>query len=99
MADFKRKPMPDELDILNRPLCTRWNPKNLAERATIEDIEGSHAPRSKQHLADLSAFRKLTFSGVVPKPGFIGKQVDRISSELQGIDALAAKPGKTEETA
>jgi chromosome partitioning protein len=86
-------------DIPYRLLCTRWNPKNLAERATIEDIEGSHLPRFQQHLADLSAFQKLTFSGVVPKSGLIGIQVDRIISELQGIDALAAKPGKTEATA
>jgi hypothetical protein len=99
MADFKRKPLPDGRDILNRPLCTRWNPKNLGERAAIEDIEGSHIPRFQQHLADLSVFRNLTFSGVMPKSGLIGIQVDRIISELQGIDALAAKPGKTKEAA
>jgi hypothetical protein len=99
MADFKRKPMADGWDILNRPLCTRWNPKNLGGRAIIEDIEGAHIPRFQQHLADLSALRNLTFSGVMLKSGRIGKQVDRIISELQGIDALVVKPGKTKEAA
>lgn len=79
-------------DIPYRILCTRWNPKNLAERATIEDIEGSGLPRLQQHLADLSAFQKLTFSGVVPRSGVIGAQVDRIITELQDLGAIAAKP-------
>ena len=83
-------------DIPYRILCTRWNPRNLAERATVEDLEGSSLPRLRQHLSDLSAFQKLTFSGVVPRSGSIGAQVDRIIMELQGLGVIAAAPAATE---
>lgn len=78
-----------------RIICTRWNPKNLAERATIEDIEGVGLPRIQQHLADLSAFQKLTFSGVAPKSGIVGLQIDRIIGELQGLGAIGANPSSS----
>jgi len=87
-------------NIPYRLLCTRWSPRNLAERATVDDIEGSNLPKLQQYLADLSAFQKLTFSGVVPRSGVIGAQVDRIIEELQGLGAIAVKPAqrKQEET-
>jgi chromosome partitioning protein len=84
-------------DIPYRLLCTRWNPKNLAERATLEDIEGSSLPRLQQYLSDLSAFQKLTFSGAVPRSGSIGAQADRIIMELQGLGIIAANPAEVEE--
>lgn len=75
-----------------RVILTRWNPKGLADKATLEDIEAAGLPRLKQHIPDLVAFQKSTFSGVVPVSGLVGLQVDRIIEELVALEALPSKP-------
>lgn len=77
-----------------RLLLTRWNHMGLAERATLEDIEASKLPRLLQHISDLVAFQKYTFSGVMPKSGIVGRQIDKVIEELQGLGAVASKPEK-----
>jgi chromosome partitioning protein len=81
-------------EIPFRLVLTRWTPVGLAERATLEDIEASSLPRLKQYLGDLVAFQKYTFSGVMPRSGVVGVHVDRLISELQALEAIAAKPEK-----
>ena len=83
-------------DIPFRIVLTRWNPKGLAERATLEDIDISKLPRIQQHLGDLVAFQQYTFSGVMPKSGLVGMQTDKIIGELRGIGAIGPKPVREE---
>ena len=78
--------------IPHRVLLTRWNPKGLSDKATLEDIEAAGLPRIKQHVPDLVAFQKSTFSGIVPISGLVGIQMDRIIEELVALEALPAKP-------
>jgi chromosome partitioning protein len=75
-----------------RLLLSRWNPRGLSEQATLADIDASDLPRLKQHIPDLVAFQKSTFSGVVPISGLVGIQIDRIIKELVELEALPAKP-------
>lgn len=77
-----------------RVILSRWNARGLAERATLEDLEAMGLPRLQQHLPDLSAFKKATFGGDVPRQGYIGLQIDRIIEELRGLGAVAAKPSR-----
>jgi len=88
ISQIARRPIPHRL------ILTRWTPTGLAERATIEDIEASNLPRLQQHVGDLVAFQKYTFSGVMPKSGTVGRQIDEIIEELQGLEIIAPKPAK-----
>jgi chromosome partitioning protein len=75
-------------DIPYRVLLTRWTPKGLSERATIEDIEASNLPRLNNHIGDLVAFQKSTFSGTMPTKGYIGLTVSRVISELRSLGVI-----------
>jgi chromosome partitioning protein len=75
-------------DIPFRVLLTRWNPKGLSERAALEDIEAARLPRLKQHLGDLVAFQKSSFSGVMPSKGYVGLMVSKVVDELQTLGAI-----------
>jgi len=79
-----------------RLLLNRWNPRGLAEKATLEDIEASGLLKLDACLYDLVAFQKATFSGVMPKSGLVGFQVDKVIAELVGLGAMAAKPDRVE---
>jgi chromosome partitioning protein len=86
ISQIARRPIPSMI------VLTRWTPTGLAERAALEDLEASKLPRMKQHIGDLVAFQKYTFSGVMPKSGLVGLQIDRIIEELRGLEAIPAKP-------
>jgi chromosome partitioning protein len=75
-----------------RVILSRWSPRGLSDKATLEDIEAAGLPRIRQHVPDLVAFQKSTFSGIVPISGLVGIQIDRIIEELVALDALPAKP-------
>jgi chromosome partitioning protein len=85
VSRIARRPIP------LRVLLSRWKPRGLAERATIEDLEAMGLPRLEQHLPDLSAFNKATFGGEVPTSGAAGEQIGRIIDELVRLDAIPAK--------
>jgi len=76
-------------------VLSRWSYRGLSEQATLADIDDARLPRLQQHLSDLVSFQKMTFSGVVPKTGLAGIQIDRIIEELRGLDAIPAKPTRT----
>ena len=78
-----------------RVVLSRWSNRGLSEQATLADIDDARLPRLQQHLSDLVSFQKMTFSGVVPKTGLAGIQIDRIIDELRGLDAIPAKPTRT----
>jgi chromosome partitioning protein len=75
--------------IAYRCLLSRWNPRGLAERATLEDLEAMELQSLKQHLPELSAFKKATFGGELPRSGAIGLTIDRIIDELRGLGVIA----------
>lgn len=77
--------------IPHRIILSRWNVRGLAEKATLEDLEAMRLPRLQHHLPDLSAFKKTTFGGDVPKGGPAGDQIGRIIDELRGLEAIPAK--------
>jgi chromosome partitioning protein len=77
-------------DILYRVLMTRWNPKGISERAAIEDLDTSRLPRLENHIGDLVAFQKSSFSGVMPSKGYIGAVVTRVIGELQSLGAIGS---------
>jgi chromosome partitioning protein len=77
-----------------RLLLTRWEPRGLSERATLEDIEAASLPKLQQHLSNLVAYQKASFSGEMPKTGTVGHQVDRLIAELQELEAVPSKPAK-----
>jgi chromosome partitioning protein len=85
--------------ILCRAVLTRWNPRGLAERATLEDIEATGIATLQQHLSDLVAFQKSTYSGEMPHTGLVGDQVGKIIEELQGLDAIGSLPKKAKRKA
>jgi len=80
--------------IPHRVLLTRWNPKGLSERATLEDLAEAGLQPLPSYLSDLVAFQKSTFSGVMPKTGLVGFQVDKLIESLRGIEAIPAKPSR-----
>lgn len=77
-------------DILYRVPMTRWNPKGISERAAIEDLDTSRLPRLENHIGDLVAFQKSSFSGVMPSKGYIGAVVTRVIGELQSLGAIGS---------
>jgi chromosome partitioning protein len=82
-------------EIPYRVLMTRWNPKGISERAAVEDLDASRLPRLEQHIGDLVAFQKSSFSGVMPSKGYIGAVVTRVIDELKSLGAI----GPVEEAA
>src|ERR1700722_1612688 len=82
-------------DIPYLVLMTRWNPKGISERAAVEDLDASRLPRLEQHIGDLVAFQKSSFSGVMPSKGYIGAVVTRVIDELKSLGAI----GPVEEAA
>jgi chromosome partitioning protein len=72
-------------------VLTRWNPRGLSERTTMESLTEAGLPVLRSHLADLADYAKLSFSGAVPLSGKVGMQADRLISELVEIGALPAR--------
>ena len=69
--------------------------RGIAKRAGLVALEGLGVlgpPRTQHHLYSLSAFKKATFGGDVPRAGHTGSQFPRIIEELSGLGAIAAKP-------
>lgn len=81
-------------------LLTRWKPRGLSERVTLESLQEANLPLLEQTLGDLADFTKLSFSGQIPTTGRMAEQADALVAELVGKGALPAKPGgRTEKAA
>jgi len=79
-------------DIPYRTLLSRWTPRGLLERATLQDLQASNLPHLRQHIPNLTAFAKASFTGQMPYTGYIGSIIDKIADELVEIGAIPAKP-------
>jgi chromosome partitioning protein len=77
-----------------RVVLSRWTPKGLSERATTTDLEESNLPTLEQPVPNLTAFQKASFSGEMPRRGYIGYIASRLIDELRGLEAIPAKPTK-----
>jgi chromosome partitioning protein len=79
-------------EIPYRVLLSRWNRRGLAERATLEDLEAAQLVPLRQHVPDLSDFKKSTFTGVIQTKGTVGRYAHSIIQELVELGAVPAKP-------
>jgi chromosome partitioning protein len=74
-----------------------WNPRGLAERATLEEMAeaegalGLQLPIARQHISTSAEVRKMSYTGRVPTSGTIGLEIDRLIAELTGAGILPAK--------
>lgn len=78
-------------DIPYRVLLSRWTPRGLLERATLSDLQAAGLPCFRQHIPNLTAFAKASFSGESPTRGSIALALGKIIDELTEIGALKAK--------
>jgi chromosome partitioning protein len=78
-------------------ILTRWKPRGLAERATIESLQEAGHPMLTQYLTDSADYAKLSFTGFVPISGRVGNEADRIIDELQAKRAIPTRPSSGEE--
>ncbi|TDH62302.1 hypothetical protein E2C06_11840 [Dankookia rubra] len=74
-----------------------WNPRGLAERATLEDLAEAEAglgiklPMLKQHISSSAEIKKMSYTGRVPLGGTIGLEADRLIAELTTLGVVPAK--------
>jgi len=73
-------------------LLTRWKPRGLSERATMDSLADAGLPLLEQTLGDLADFTKLSFSGVVPQSGRIAEQAHSL---IAGLSAKGAIPTRS----
>jgi chromosome partitioning protein len=72
-------------------LLTRWKPRGLSERATLDSLREEKLSILDSTLGDLSDFAKLSFSGSVPITGRVGEQATSLIGELAGKGAIPAR--------
>jgi chromosome partitioning protein len=84
-------------EIPYRVVLSRWTPKGLAERATLSDVAAAGLPCLIQHIPNLTAFAKSSFSGDMPATGYIGLTVSRLIEELKGLGVFTLNRAKEAE--
>jgi hypothetical protein len=67
---------------------SRWTPKGLSERATLQDLEEAKLPRLQQIVPNLTVFQKASFSGDMPSKGYVAFLAGQMIDELRGLGAL-----------
>jgi chromosome partitioning protein len=78
LAKAARRPIPYAV------VLTRWKPRGLSERATLESLEEAALPILESTISDTAEYTKLSFSGTVPMTGRVRQQVDSLIGELRG---------------
>jgi len=73
-----------------RVVLSQWNPRGLAEQATLSDLEAAGLPAMTHYVPDLAAYRQLTFTGRVPSVGRAGRQIGQVLAELMQLGAIPA---------
>lgn len=79
-------------DITARVVRTRWNPKGLAERAAVQDLEQEHLISLQQHMSVSADMAKISFTGVVPTSCRTALEAEVVIAELIALRAVPAKP-------
>ena len=75
-------------DIPVRVVLSRWTPKGLIERATLSDLAAADLAFLPQHIPNLTAFAKSSFSGEMPSIGHIGSTLSRLIDQVKGLGAF-----------
>jgi chromosome partitioning protein len=75
-------------DIPVRVVLSRWTPKGLIERATLSDLAAADLAFLPQHIPNLTAFAKSSFSGEMPTIGHIGLTLSRLIDQVKGLGAF-----------
>jgi chromosome partitioning protein len=84
LAKAARRPIPHDV------VLTRWKPRGLSERATLDSLQEAGLPLLEAALSDTAEYSKLSFSGAVPMSGKVREQTDRLIDELRGRGAIPA---------
>jgi len=79
-------------DIPARVVRTRWNPKGLAERAAVEDLEQERLTMLDQHVSMSADMAKISFTGVVPPGCRIVVEAKAIIAELVALKVVLPRP-------
>ena len=82
-----------------RVILSRWTPRGLSERATIDDLAEAKLPSLRQVVPNLTAFQKATFSGELPNRGYVGFLASQMIEELRELGAIPPKPPRHQEKA
>jgi len=85
--------------IPHRVVLSRWVPKGLSERATIDDLAEAKLPRLQQAVPNLTVFQKATFSGELPNRGYVAFLAGQMIEELRELGAIPPKPPRHQENA
>jgi chromosome partitioning protein len=75
-------------EIPVRVVLSRWMPKGLIERATLSDLAAAELAYLPQHIPNLTAFAKSSFSGDMPTGGYIGLTISRLIDQVKGLGAF-----------
>jgi chromosome partitioning protein len=81
-------------DIPVRIVLSRWTPKGLIERATLNDLAAADLAFLPQHIPNLTAFAKSSFSGEMPTTGHIGLTLSRLIEQVKGLGAFTLNRAK-----
>jgi cellulose biosynthesis protein BcsQ len=81
-------------DIPVRIVLSRWTPKGLIERATLSDLAAADLAFLPQHIPNLTAFAKSSFSGEMPTTGHIGLTLSRLIDQVKGLGAFTLNRAK-----
>jgi chromosome partitioning protein len=75
-------------------VLSRWTPKGLIERATLSDLAAAELSYLPQHVPNLTAFAKSSFSGEMPSSGYIGLTIERLIDQIKGLRAFTLNRAK-----
>jgi chromosome partitioning protein len=81
-------------EIPVRVVLSRWTPKGLIERATLSDLGATELAYLPQHIPNLTAFAKSSFSGDMPNTGHIGLTLSRLIDQIMGLGAFTLNRAK-----
>ncbi|WP_158746986.1 ParA family protein [Acidisphaera sp. L21] len=75
-----------------RILLNAWNPRGLAEQATLDDIESFKLERLPTAIGSYVAMEKYTYSGLVPTSGALGKAALEVIEHIHSLVGIEAWP-------
>jgi cellulose biosynthesis protein BcsQ len=81
-------------EIPVRVVLSRWTPKGLIERATLTDLAAAELVFLPQHIPNLTAFAKSSFSGEMPSTGHIGLTLSRLIEQVKDLGAFTLRRAK-----
>ena len=83
-------------DIPARVVKTRWNPRGLAERAALQDLDQEKLDVLVQHVSVSADMAKISFTGVIPLGCRTAIEVEGIIGELSALRCIPDRPALRE---